>query len=62
VSGILGSPPRSFRQWVADHVTAFTEGPAGEDDALVIAIAVCIDRIHEDEAREHPGRGGFGGF
>jgi uncharacterized protein YbjT (DUF2867 family) len=23
---ILGSPPRSFRQWVADHATAFTEG------------------------------------
>jgi len=28
VSGILGSAPRSFRQWTADHVTAFTEGPA----------------------------------
>ena len=28
VSGILGSAPRSFRQWVADHATAFTEGPA----------------------------------
>jgi len=27
VSGILGSAPRSFRQWVADHATAFTEGP-----------------------------------
>ena len=26
VSGILGSAPRSFRQWVADHATAFTEG------------------------------------
>ena len=26
VSGILGSPARSFRQWVADHPTAFTEG------------------------------------
>ena len=24
---ILGSAPRSFRQWVADHATAFTEGP-----------------------------------
>jgi len=23
VSDILGSAPRSFRQWVADHVTAF---------------------------------------
>jgi hypothetical protein len=28
VSGILGSAPRSFRQWVADYATAFTEGPA----------------------------------
>jgi uncharacterized protein YbjT (DUF2867 family) len=28
VLDILGSPPRSFRQWVTDHATAFTEGPA----------------------------------
>jgi uncharacterized protein YbjT (DUF2867 family) len=28
VSGILGSAPRSFRQWVTDHPTAFMEGPA----------------------------------
>jgi hypothetical protein len=28
VSGILGSAPRSFRQSVADHATAFMEGPA----------------------------------
>jgi uncharacterized protein YbjT (DUF2867 family) len=28
VSGILGSAPRSFRQWAADNATAFTEGPA----------------------------------
>jgi len=28
VSGILGSAPRSFRQWAADHATAFAEGPA----------------------------------
>jgi hypothetical protein len=28
VSDILGSVPRSFRQWVTDHATAFTEGPA----------------------------------
>jgi uncharacterized protein YbjT (DUF2867 family) len=28
VSGILGSAPRSFRQWVADHATAFMEDPA----------------------------------
>jgi uncharacterized protein YbjT (DUF2867 family) len=31
VSDILGSPPRSFRQWVADHATAFTEGPKSNE-------------------------------
>jgi hypothetical protein len=31
VSGILGSEPRSFRQWVADHATAFMEGPASDE-------------------------------
>jgi uncharacterized protein YbjT (DUF2867 family) len=28
VSGILGSAPRSFRQWAADHAAAFMEHPA----------------------------------
>ena len=28
VTDILGSAPRSFRQWAADHATAFTEDPA----------------------------------
>jgi hypothetical protein len=27
VSDILGSAPRSFRQWVADHAAAFREDP-----------------------------------
>jgi uncharacterized protein YbjT (DUF2867 family) len=31
VFDILGSPPRSFRHWVADHAAAFTEGPAGDE-------------------------------
>jgi uncharacterized protein YbjT (DUF2867 family) len=31
VSDILGSPPRSFRQWVADHATAFMDSPASND-------------------------------
>jgi uncharacterized protein YbjT (DUF2867 family) len=31
VSGILGSAPRSFRQWVADHAGAFVEGPPLSD-------------------------------
>ena len=30
VSDILGSAPRSFRQWVTDHADAFMEGPAGD--------------------------------
>jgi uncharacterized protein YbjT (DUF2867 family) len=33
VSDILGSAPRSFRQWAGDHATAFTEGPASEASA-----------------------------
>jgi hypothetical protein len=32
VSGILGSVPRSFRQWVADHATAFMEAPPHRAD------------------------------
>jgi uncharacterized protein YbjT (DUF2867 family) len=31
VSGILGTAPRSFRRWAADHATAFMEGPASSD-------------------------------
>jgi uncharacterized protein YbjT (DUF2867 family) len=27
VSDILGSPPRTFRQWVDDHAAAFSESP-----------------------------------
>jgi hypothetical protein len=27
VADILGSAPQSFRQWIADHATAFTGGP-----------------------------------
>ena len=31
VFDILGSAPRTFRQWVADHTRAFMEGPAGDE-------------------------------
>jgi uncharacterized protein YbjT (DUF2867 family) len=31
VSGILGTAPRSFRQWAADNAAAFREGPAGNE-------------------------------
>ena len=28
VADILGSAPRTFRQWVADHAAAFTDDPS----------------------------------
>ena len=31
VSEILGSPARSFRQWVEDHAGAFLDGPVGDE-------------------------------
>jgi uncharacterized protein YxjI len=51
---------RVSRQWFRIRDTYGVEVPPGADDALIIAIAVCIDRIHEDEQGEH--RRGFGGF
>jgi uncharacterized protein YxjI len=55
---------RVSRQWFRIRDTYGVEVEPGGDDALIIAIAVCIDRIHEDEEREHDRRegGGFGGF
>lgn len=44
---------RISRRWFRIRDTYGVEVEPGEDDALVIAIAVCIDRIHEDEVREH---------
>jgi uncharacterized protein YxjI len=51
---------RISRQWFRIRDTYGVEVAPGEDDALIIAVAVCIDRIHEDEGHER--RGGFGGF
>jgi uncharacterized protein YbjT (DUF2867 family) len=31
VFDVLASEPRSFRQWVADHATAFMDGPASDE-------------------------------
>jgi uncharacterized protein YxjI len=60
---------RISRQWFRIRDTYGVEVEPGMDDALVIAIAVCIDRIYEDEKREHErdrnqdrGFGGFGGL
>ena len=44
---------RISRQWFRIRDTYGVEVAPGADDALVIAIAVCIDRIHEDEVRRH---------
>jgi uncharacterized protein YxjI len=53
---------RISRQWFRIRDTYGVEVAPGADDALVIAIAVCIDRIHEDEQRDHGRDGGFGIF
>ena len=42
---------RISRQWFSVRDAYGVEVGPGEDDALVISIAVCIDRIHEDEER-----------
>jgi uncharacterized protein YxjI len=49
---------RISRQWFRIRDTYGVEVAPGVDDALVIAIAVCIDRIHEDEERKHRDGGG----
>lgn len=54
---------RISRQWFRIRDTYGVEVEPGADDALVIAIAVCIDRIYEDEKRDRePGFGNFGGL
>jgi len=50
---ILG---RISRHWFSVRDAYGVEVVPGIDDALVIAIAVCIDRIHEDEVRKHQAR------
>ena len=44
---------RISRQWFHIRDTYGVEVAPGMDDALAIAVAVCIDRIHEDEVRRH---------
>jgi uncharacterized protein YxjI len=53
---------RISRQWFRVRDTYGVEVAPGADDAFVISIAVCIDRIHEDEEKKHRERQGFGGF
>lgn len=52
---------RISRRWFSVRDTYGVEVAPGADDALVIAIAVCIDRIREDEVRKNHERSGFGG-
>ena len=52
---------RISRQWFSVRDAYGVEVEPGADDALVIAVAVCIDRIHEDEMRKNHERSGFGG-
>jgi uncharacterized protein YxjI len=53
--GVIG---RISRQWFRIRDTYGVEVVPGENDALVISIAVCIDRIHEDEEKSRH-RGAF---
>jgi uncharacterized protein YxjI len=50
---------RISRQWFRIRDTYGVEVAPGEDDALVIALAVCIDRIHEDEEHKRHDGGGW---
>jgi uncharacterized protein YxjI len=54
---------RISRRWFRIRDTYGVEVEQGVDDPLMIAIAICIDRIYEDEKREreHHDGGGFGG-
>jgi len=52
---------RISRRWFSVRDAYGVEVAPGADDALVVAIAVCIDRIHEDEMRKNHERSAFGG-
>jgi uncharacterized protein YxjI len=49
------------RQWFRIRDTYGVDVAPGTDDAVILAIAVCIDRIHEDEERGRDD-GGFLGI
>jgi uncharacterized protein YxjI len=44
---------RVSRKWFRVRDTYGVDVPPGENDALIIAIAVCLDRIHHDEEERH---------
>jgi uncharacterized protein YxjI len=46
---------RISRRWFSVGDAYGVETGPGENDPLIVSIAVCIDRIHEDEVRRHQG-------
>lgn len=54
---------RISRRWFRIRDTYGVEVEQGVDDPLILAIAICIDRIYEDEKRDREHHdGGFGGL
>ncbi|MGH3171870.1 MAG: hypothetical protein ACRDN0_39180 [Trebonia sp.] len=44
---------RISRKWFRIRDTYGVEVAPGQNDAFMIAIAVCLDRIHQDEEERH---------
>ena len=44
---------RISRKWFRIRDTYGVEVAAGQNDAFMIAVAVCLDRIHDDTERDH---------
>ena len=44
---------RISRAWFRVRDTYGVEVAPGENDALIICMAICLDRIHHDEERQH---------
>jgi uncharacterized protein YxjI len=51
---------RISRSWFRVRDTYGVEVAPGENDALMICVAVCLDRIHQDEQRRRSAGGGLG--
>jgi uncharacterized protein YxjI len=44
---------RVSRKWLRIRDTYEVEVAPGQDDAFMVAVAVCLDRIHQDEEERH---------
>jgi uncharacterized protein YxjI len=44
---------RISRSWFRIRDTYGVDVAPGENDALIVCIAICLDRIHHDEERQH---------